>query len=605
MVGVASPSPAASLDELQRIVTESAAALDIPAADTAQALESRDYFPLMESLVARRGADPPAPVRESLAALEQLLRMNVFDHPAGRGRAVPPVVFGTGGHRGVIGEGLTLVHVHAITGALIGHIEDLTPASREHHFGHADLGAVKRAGVVIGHDNRLFNPDFSFYAAHLLQDAGYSVRYAGRVATPELSCVGPVQGWAASLNFTPSHNPFRYGGIKLSPTDGGLAGSDITDPLAERANELLHALSPADWRAPQHLAGVIEAAASRVTAIDVHAPYLERLTAHPVVRLQELIATMQALPPAESLHLCADPVWGAAVPVYKRLQAMLGADYLTLLHTEDDPYFGGQTTEPNEQTLEDALAVVRESASPFTVAIRNDPDSDRGLVGDAHGAIKMNRYAVVVARYLQELGLEGGLATTSATSHFGPAFARSQGRAVFITPVGFKNFRPHLVAGEVMIAYEESDGMTIAGHSLDKDGVLAGLLACRMVLHYRKPLHEILAETEARHGRYYWHQINFEIDMPAAEATQALNALREVRPGQMLEGAGQSRRVRETHCDDGFKFIFDDDTWVMIRPSGTEPKIRVYGETQQNQSASEALCEMGQALALDTLAKSR
>ena len=596
-------APLQPREALEREARGACLAQGLAAAAVDQALAGADYFPLMEALIERRRTAGAAAVAPALAPLEQLLRRKAYSHPGSSGARVTPVVFGTGGHRGIIGTGLTLVHIQVIVQALVEQIEAMRPAERKTHFGHAELDAVKRAGFGLGHDNRLFNPDFAGFAGHLLREAGYAAYYAGRCATPELSCVGPRLGWAGSLNFTPSHNPFHYGGVKFAPADGGLAAGDLTDPLAERANALLAALPAEQWAPPETHAAHIAAAAERIPAVDVHGPYLDALREHPMVRLDDLIAQMHARPAAQSLHFCADPTWGAAVPLYRQLQALMGPDYLTLLHTEEDPYFGGQITEPNEDTLAEALAVARRHGGPLAVAIRNDPDSDRGLVGDARGAIKMNRYAVLVMAYLLDLGQEGGLATTLATSHFGPDYARARGKPVEITAVGFKNFRALLAGGRMLVAYEESDGMSIAGHTLDKDGILAGLLACRMVLHYGRSLGDLLAETEAQYGHYYWHQDNFMIDMPAADALRALAGLRTIKAGDTLEAGGQARQVQAVSFEDGFKFMFADGTWFMIRPSGTEPKIRVYGETRESGEASAALCQMGRALALETLAR--
>jgi phosphomannomutase len=116
-------------------------------------------------------------------------------------------------------------------------------------------------------------------------------------------------------------------------------------------------------------------------------------------------------------------------------------------------------------------------------------------------------------------------------------------------------------------------------------------------------LHELLAQAERETGHYHWTSVNFPIDMPAAEAHRQLRPLADVRPGQVVTGAGLRRTVVEVNSEDGYKFVFDDGTWLMIRPSGTEPKIRVYGETKQDAAASEALCGLGHAMALDALGR--
>ncbi len=566
--------------------------------ETLGQVRAGDAFALLEWLVPRRGSLPGAAVQSVTAAAEALLRHRIFVHPGAGGGRVVPVVFGTGGHRGVIGAGLTLLHVHVIVTALLRAIAAQTPAQRAEHFGTAELAEVKRRGFVIGHDNRLFNPEFSFFAASLLREQGYTVRYAGRVTSPELSLLVPLRGWAGSLNFTPSHNPFRWGGLKLAPADGGLAGGDLTDPLAAEANRLLQATLPANWPRPERLEARIAAEAQRIETVDVHDTYLDRLNVHPVVRLADLIAKVRALPAGRRLAFVADPVWGAAVPVYQRLQRRMGADVLRLLHTEVDPYFGGQVTEPNEHTLAEAVELLKGSPAAAKVAIRNDPDSDRGLVGDAGGAIQMNRFAALVYRYLGDTGQRGDLVTTLPTSQLGPDYARAHGGKVILTPTGFKNFRPYLKGGKALMAYEESNGITIRGHTLDKDGVLAGLLAVRIVLHYGRPLGELIAELEREQGRYFYRQETFVIDLSAAEAHERLKKLGTLKPGDAFQVGARALPIRAVNAEDGYKLTLDDGAWVMMRPSGTEPKVRVYAETRQSEQATQELCGAARKLAL-------
>jgi phosphomannomutase len=590
------------VDLLQNQLETRGRALEVPEDTLESAMRENDPFRVMEWLVPRRGELPPEGVQGLTATVEALLRRKILAHPGADGSPVTPVVFGTGGHRGEIGAGLTLLHVNVIVRALTALIAGMDDAQRNFHFGTGALPEVQRRGFVLGHDNRLFNSEFALYAAHLLREAGYAVRYAGRVSSPELSLLVPRQGWAGSLNFTPSHNPFRYGGLKFAPADGGLAGSELSDPLAAKANRLLEETGPEAWPPPEVLEEIIAAEGEAIERIEAPGPYLDALEEHPVIRLKELIAELCALPPQRRVLFVADPVWGAAVPVYRLLRERMGEDVMRLLHTEDDPYFGGQTTEPNEQTLGDALEVVRAEGLPFAVAIRNDPDGDRGLVGDAGGALKMNRFAAVVMRYLMDLGQTGDLVTTHATSHLGPEYARAKGCRVILTPTGFKNFRPHLAGGEALLAYEESDGMTIRGHTLDKDGVLAGLIALRMVLHYGKSLTELATEVEAEAGRYHYLQETFTILIPAEEARKKLARLSLVRPGDPFQAGGREHRVQSVNAEDGYKFVLESGAWIMMRPSGTEPKIRVYAESKEGAAETRILCDAAKAWAEEIMA---
>lgn len=599
-----------NIETLRKKAAENAKSVGMPEAVLEKALggnltddlNAADVFAALEWLIPRRDILMENHVADLIAALEGMLRLKAYAYPPPYRDGGPmPVVFGTGGHRGEIGVGLTLLHVHVIISALIESVTDMTPAERLLHYGAKTEEGVKERGFVLGHDNRLFNPEFSFYATSLLREAGYVVRYAGRVASPELSLLVPHLGWAGAINFTPSHNPFRYGGIKLNPVDGGLAGGDLTDPLALKANQELQSLKKKDWPKPDVLAERIQAESERIERVEVHEIYLDCLDAHPVVRLEGLIQEIKALPEEKRLLFVVDPVWGAAVPLYKALQNRMGRDVLQLIHTREDAYFGGQTTEPNEDTLIEVIQLLQDGKAAVKVGIRNDPDGDRGLVADDKGALKMNKYAALVMRYLMDLGQKGTLITTMPTSHFGPAYAIKHGSKVVLTPTGFKNFRPHLLDGQGLMAYEESDGMTIKGHTLDKDGILAGLMAVRMVLHYGKPLHTLLAEVEAELGAYHWHQETFNIEISAAEAREKLKKLTRIKPGKKIEVAGKSRKVKEVDTSDGYKFTLDDGSWMMMRPSGTEPKIRIYAETSTSSEDTRDLCEKAKAMAREVM----
>ncbi len=592
-------------------VLDAAAILGAPAEAKEAAQQQGVLFPLMEWAIGQLTAEPASAKAERCQTLLQqaslCLKTRVYAHPFWLEENTPPVVFGTGGHRGKIGSGLSMVHVYVIVRALVQQIEDMSPHERLEHCGAASLEEVQQRGIVLGHDNRLFNEEFAGYAAWLLISAGFQVCYAGRIASPQLSLLTPKLGWAGALNFTPSHNPFHYGGIKYNPADGGLASTNLTNPLAERANRLLRGLSPKDWPDQAELQKRIASGRKLAQAAEspekpsLHDIYLDCLDTHPVVRLKELVAELRAEAKKRPVRLVADPVWGASVPVYQHLQKRLGSDILHLLHTEDDPFFGGQNTEPNPDTLQYAIAVLHNlPENALQIAVRNDPDGDRGLVGDSSGAIKMNRFSALVFKYLLDTGNKGMLITSYATSHFAQQYARDRGCEVHLTPTGFKNFRPWLNSGALM-AYEESDGITLANHTLDKDGILSGLLAVRIALHYQQPLGSLMTSLEREIGKYHWRQEAFSINLPAKQAQEKLQLLKKVRQGYMWQTSAGERQVQQVFDEDGYKFIFEDSSWLMLRPSGTEPKMRVYAESRLSETDAIALCNSGKQTALDLI----
>ncbi len=145
--------------------------------------------------------------------------------------------------------------------------------------------------------------------------------------------------------------------------------------------------------------------------------------------------------------------------------------------------------------------------------------------------------------------------------------------------------------------------MTVRGHTLDKDGILAGLLALRIVLHYGRPLSALAAELEAELGRYHYRQETFFIDMSAAEAHQRLKKLAQYKPGDVFRAGPQDYPIRTVNAEDGYRFGLDDGSWVMMRPSGTEPKVRIYAESRESEEQTAVLCEAAKALALEAVAQ--
>ncbi len=571
--------------------------LGAPCDALAQARQG-DVFFLLEWGIPRRQT-PPTPKQPStkvealIQSAAECLRWQVLGHPCWFGQQAAPIVFGTGGHRGQLGVGLGLVHVHAIVQAWVDTLCAMPKAERTAHYGAAELGILKQQGVVLGHDNRLCNPEFSFYAAYLLQQQGFKVRYAGRIASPELSLLTPHFGWTAAFNFTPSHNPFRYGGIKLNPFDGGLADETLTEPLATRANVILQGLTQNTWPDAQCIEERIETGRMAAAPIEVHDAYLDLLEQHPMLKLGDLIKTLRQLSP-KKVRFVVDPVWGAATPVYLRLQKRLGP-LMHVLHTEDDPFFGGQTTEPNESTLKEVLGALKINTPQIAVGVRNDPDGDRGLVCDAQGPIKMNAFAPLVYHWLMQQGHQGGLCTTYPTSHKGPHLAQQLGQPCQLTATGFKHFRRHLKSGNTLLAYEESDGMSIQGHTLDKDGILAGLLALRMSVVENRSLNDQLNRlNRLQNTSYYWRQETFAVNVSAQEIRQHFAALRSIQVGDVWSLAGKPQKIVQVLFEDGCKIIFESGLWVMMRPSGTEPKVRIYAESMHDMNEAKALCMMGQ-----------
>jgi phosphoglucomutase len=255
------------------------------------------------------------------------------------------------------------------------------------------------------------------------------------------------------------------------------------------------------------------------------------------------------------------------------------------IRTKRDVLFDGSGPDPSEENLKPLAKEVAETKA--VAGLATDGDADRFGVLDGDGTfVSPNHVLALVFDYLIETrGWKLGAARSVATTHLIDAVARHHGVPVFETPVGFKYIGPFLERDKITLGGEESAGMTIRGHVPEKDGVLACLLVAEMITTRRKSITEQLHDLFKRVGRAYWPvRINLHF---APEVVSSLPR----RFGRAPADFG-GRKVARADRTDGLKLAFDDDSWVLMRPSGTEPLVRVYAEaasvTRANEMAEEA-----------------
>ncbi|MFZ0638727.1 MAG: hypothetical protein WAM59_03420, partial [Candidatus Acidiferrales bacterium] len=241
--------------------------------------------------------------------------------------------------------------------------------------------------------------------------------------------------------------------------------------------------------------------------------------------------------------------------------------------------------DPSEDNLKPLAKLLRETQAAAGLA--TDGDADRFGVLDHDGTyVSPNHILALVFDYLIETRRwKLGAARSVATSHLIDAVARHHGVPVFETPVGFKYIGPFLEADKITLGGEESAGMTIRGHIPEKDGIIACLLVAEMIAARRKSISDQLRDLFRREGRGYWPvrvNLRFSPDVISSLPPRFTSTFKEF-------GGRKIARVDRT---DGLKFVFDDDSWVLMRPSGTEPLVRVYAEAESpaksNQMAEEA-----------------
>jgi phosphoglucomutase len=445
--------------------------------------------------------------------------------------------FGTSGWRGVIADDFTFAGVRRASAAIAGHAS----------------ARKKNPKLVVGHDTRFFSSEFARTSAGVLRENGCAI-----VFCPEPTPT-PVQAHAiihnkfdGGVNITASHNPAEYNGLKFSGADGGPALPEITKDIEKRAAAL-----------PDDEESHFQDIADDFERIDPRGPYFAQLKK--MIRF-DVLAKTQGNFAYDALHGC-----GAGW-----LDRILTDHGMTVesIRTRRDVLFDGSGPDPSEQNLAPLTKLVLEKKS--LAGLATDGDADRFGILDRDGTfVQPNHILGLVFDYLlQTRGEKLGAQRSVATTHLIDAVARLHGVKTYETPVGFKYVGPLLREGKIALGGEESAGMTIHGHLPEKDGILACLLVAEMIAARQASLQDQLRDLFRRVGAEFW-PVRENLHLPAEAQAKLPQRLLE----NFTEFAGH--KVARTDRTDGLQLIFDDDSWILMRPSGTEPVVRIYTEAAQ------------------------
>ncbi|MFI5295126.1 MAG: phosphomannomutase [Thermodesulfovibrionales bacterium] len=507
-----------------------------------------------------------------------------------RGNAAPAkIVFGTSGWRGEIGTDYTFNNVRIVTAAII---EMFKKGDRDvmEAMGVSDFEEIKRRGVIVGHDNRFLGEAFSMEVLGLLQKEEIKTWYAGEAPTPEFSTGIEMLHAACSINLTPSHNPANYAGFKFNPSDGGPAGSEITARIEEVANSMMARSLVLQPAAPTGL--------EKIDLTTLYIRYVNERGTLDIGRIRDFIAEADCA-------VCIDNVHGAT---RGRVQRILGeSEKISYLRTGDDYLFGGVAPEPSERNMAGVERTLKESAARLRLGVIMDPDGDRIRFGDGDMQIPMNYFGAMALHFLHvHKGISGVVAKSVGTSNLVNAIAEKLGIPVRETKVGFKNFRPYMLRSateRAIVVFEESDGISGYNHTLEKDAIFGLLLAGEMMAVTGKNLGDYLKDIMDEFGHYYPDRSGITVDksLVGEPLIRKLAVIRErYKKGTSLEIGGSERKIRDVITVDGTKLVFDDGSWLMIRPSGTEPKVRFYIESR-TEEGKKAVFETAERMTKEAL----
>jgi len=447
------------------------------------------------------------------------------------------IKFGTSGWRAVMAEEFTFANVQRAVGGIARYV-----ISQKR----------KGARIIVGRDPRFLGESFCSMAAEILASQGITPLVVTEPApTPAFAHAVVANKADGVINFTASHNPPEYNGIKFSTPDGCPALPEVTRQVEA-----------------QIAMGDTSATSEMIIPIPVEKSSLDPKPAY-LKRLGEII-DLNAINKS-GIKVAFDPMWGAARGYSDELLRSAGVQVATV-HDYRDVLFGGHAPEPDDHLLEDLRKKMKDTGAHIGIA--TDGDADRFGIVDGDGTFLQPNYVIAILfDYLVESrGWKNGVAKSVATTNLVNALAKAHGVELHETPVGFKYIGELIMQDKIVIGGEESAGLSIRHHVPEKDGLLAGLLCCEAVAKRGKSLGEQLQAISDKVGSFYPKRENFRLTPEVkAKFTEKLRS-------DPREFCGHP--VGEVVRTDGLKLVFDDGSWVCYRLSGTEPVVRVYTEAR-------------------------
>lgn len=486
------------------------------------------------------------------------------------------VVFGTSGWRGIIGEDFTCLNVAKVAR---GICEMMMSGEFLKVNGYTSFDEVKEHGLVVFRDNRFMGDEFMEIAIRELTAAGVKVYLAGECPTGVGSALVTELDAAGSINFTPSHNPMDYAGIKFNPADGGPAGPELTSIIEEKANAYMQGSA--------FFAAECEAECEEINAKEIFTNFVaNKSKVFDLGRIRSWLKDNK-----DQLALVVDFMHGSSRGY---VQALLGQELVDELaaagalkfKNEDEDYsFHGVKPEPSAVNQAPLLAELKSMSRKYSLAVALDPDADRIRFADEFMDIDMNRFGAIAYASLLSRGIKGGIASTAPSSDFALEIARKENMEVIETAVGFKNFREAISSGKAVLAFEESDGISCVGHTLEKCALAGLLLALESMIASGENLSVQYDKLREKYGYFYPSKAGADVTGVSVEAWQAYKkAVVETlqhklyKVGDKVVFDSGEKEISDINIIDGLKVIFPDRSWILLRPSGTEPKFRYYFE---------------------------
>jgi len=481
-----------------------------------------------------------------------------------------PINFGTDGWRAVISDTFTFHNLRLVTQAVADAIH-----SGHWHKQKAAQAEPDPSCVVVGFDTRFLSDRYARDVARVMAANGYTVYLTqADASTPSISYAVKHLNAIAGIVITASHNAPRYNGLKLKAANGCSASAEQSRQVEIFLND-----NQERGRGPNLMEWDQAIEQGLIIGFNPVPEYYQHL------RTLVDFDAIASNPP----RIVVDSMHGSGRGLIKGILTGTGCE-VTEIRGEMNPGFGGAHPEPIGTHLGALAGAI--STGMGTLGLALDGDGDRiGAMDERGNFVDPHKIMALVLRYLVEIrGLKGPAVRTVSTTRMIDRLAEKYGLEVYETPVGFNHIADYMMTENVLIGGEESGGISIQGNIPEGDGVLMGLLIVEMVAVYQKSLHSLVGELLEEVGPAFYERKDQRLKFPI-EKKRMVQYLTENRPEQ-IGGV----KVDDLLTTDGVKYILADDSWLLIRPSGTEPVLRVYAEGRSEEMVT-ALLGYGEEVA--------
>jgi len=487
-------------------------------------------------------------------------------------RIIMPIHFGTDGWRGVISDTFTFHNLRLITQAIADAV-----ASEEWLNHHYQESTPDPRLMVVGFDTRFLSDRYAVEAARVLAANGYKVFLASAdVPTPTISYAVRQLNAIAGLMITASHNAPRYNGVKLKAAYGGSAIQEQCRRVEVYLND-----NEARGRGPNLMDYERAREANLIQRFNPTPDYYNHLRS--LINFDRIADNPQLI--------VVDSMYGSGRGQIKGILRGTGCEVFEV-RGEMNPGFGGIHPEPIARYLGALTSAISAGHGQFGLA--TDGDGDRIGAMDGRGNfVDPHKILALSLKYLvEQRGLRGKVIKTVSTTQMVNRLCQKYDLEVIETPVGFNYIADWMLKDDVLIGGEESGGVSFKGHIPEGDGILMGLLLLEMIAVLNKPLEELVEDLLREVGPSHYARVDMRLSRPIAKS-EMVERLQSTAPVSIA-----NNKIQKISALDGVKYIFDNDSWLLIRPSGTEPVLRVYAEAR-NKEMLDDLLAYGRSIAGD------